>query len=218
MKPIIVTNFKTYLESTGNNAVNLAKIHNDVAHKAKTEIIIAVQPTDIHAISSKVTIPVFAQHVDAIVPDKNTGYILPEAVKQAGAVGTLLNHAEHRVPFDKLIVTLKRCHELGLKVIVCTDSLHEVEKLKTMPPYAIAFEDPILIGTGQSITKSKQETVKQFAALLKGTTIIPLCGAGISTKEDVEEALKLGTRGILAASGIVKAKDQEKVLMDLCLQ
>jgi triosephosphate isomerase len=39
-----------------------------------------------------------------------------------------------------------------------------------------------------------------------------LCGAGISTAEDVSIALKLGTQGVLVASGIVKAKDPYSVL------
>ena len=42
-----------------------------------------------------------------------------------------------------------------------------------------------------------------------------LCGAGISKGEDVRNALKLGTEGVLLASGVIKAKDQKAVLMDL---
>jgi triosephosphate isomerase len=210
MKPLIIVNFKTYLESTGENALKLAK----ACEKASKDVVLCVQAADIYRISKEIKNPVYAQHVDSITPDKNTGYILPEAVKEAGAAGTLLNHAEHRISFDKLESSIKRCHELGLKVIVCTDSLEDVEKLKKLNPYSIAFEDPILIGTGQSITKSKQDAVKKFADLLKNTNIIPLCGAGISTGEDVQEALKLGTKGVLAASGIVKAKDPEQLLKE----
>jgi triosephosphate isomerase len=39
-----------------------------------------------------------------------------------------------------------------------------------------------------------------------------LCGAGISQAEDVTIALKLGTLGVLVASGIVKAKDPYNIL------
>ena len=39
-----------------------------------------------------------------------------------------------------------------------------------------------------------------------------LCGAGISQAEDVSIALKLGTQGVLVASGIVKAKDPYAVM------
>jgi len=39
-----------------------------------------------------------------------------------------------------------------------------------------------------------------------------LCGAGVSQAEDVSVALKLGTNGVLVASGIVKAKDPYNIL------
>ena len=39
-----------------------------------------------------------------------------------------------------------------------------------------------------------------------------LCGAGITSGEDVKKALELGTKGILVASGVVKAKNPRKVL------
>ena len=41
-----------------------------------------------------------------------------------------------------------------------------------------------------------------------------LCGAGISRGDDVAVALKLGTHGVLVASGIVKAKDPYRILRE----
>ena len=207
----LIINFKTYKKATGKNAVKLAKVVQSVSK----DIIIAVQAADIYRVSSKTKVKVIAQHVDDIEPGRHTGYILPEDVKRDGAIGTLLNHAEHRIPFSKLVRTIKRCKNLKLKTIVATDSLSQVKKLRKLKPYAIAFEDPKLIGTGRSITKSKSTTIKKFSKLLKGTKIIPLCGAGISTREDVKEAKKLGTKGVLVASGIVKAKNQRKALKEL---
>ena len=42
-----------------------------------------------------------------------------------------------------------------------------------------------------------------------------LCGAGVKNGKDVAKALELGSDGVLLASGIVKAKDKEKVIRDL---
>jgi triosephosphate isomerase len=42
-----------------------------------------------------------------------------------------------------------------------------------------------------------------------------LCGAGISTGDDVAAALELGTEGVLLASGVIKAKDPKAALFDL---
>jgi triosephosphate isomerase len=42
-----------------------------------------------------------------------------------------------------------------------------------------------------------------------------LCGAGVKTGKDVRRALELGAKGVLLASGVVKAKDPRKALQDL---
>jgi len=39
-----------------------------------------------------------------------------------------------------------------------------------------------------------------------------LCGAGIVSGEDVSTALELGSKGILVASGIIKAKSWTKII------
>jgi triosephosphate isomerase len=44
--------------------------------------------------------------------------------------------------------------------------------------------------------------------------VVVLCGAGITSGEDVAAAIKLGTQGVLVASGIVKAKDPYKVMLE----
>ena len=43
-----------------------------------------------------------------------------------------------------------------------------------------------------------------------------LTGAGIKNGADVEMAIKLGTVGVLLASGVTKAENPEAVLRDLC--
>lgn len=207
----LVVNFKTYMEASGKNAVKLAKICSSVSKS----IIVCVQAADINMVSSKVKIPVYAQHVDDIEQGANTGYISIEDVKVNGAVGALLNHAEHRIKFNKLISTIKRCRKLDFKVIVCTDKLSEAKKLKKLKPYAIAFEDPKLIGTGNSITRARTSDIKKFAKMLKHTEILALCGAGISSREDAVQAKKLGADGVLVASGIVKAKNPRKIISSL---
>ena len=44
---------------------------------------------------------------------------------------------------------------------------------------------------------------------------VVLCGAGITNGEDVRAAIELGADGVLLASGVVKAKDPKKALLDL---
>ncbi|MGB9134788.1 MAG: triose-phosphate isomerase [Candidatus Bathyarchaeia archaeon] len=56
------------------------------------------------------------------------------------------------------------------------------------------------------------DTVELVWKINRDVTI--LCGAGITQGDDVAAALRLGTKGVLVASGIVKAKEPYKVLLD----
>jgi len=95
--PVIVLNVKTYAEATGNESLDIAEIMEKISQETDTSMAICVQATDITLCSEKVNIPVFAEHIDPIKPGSHTGWTLPEAIKTAGAVGTLINHSEHRL-------------------------------------------------------------------------------------------------------------------------
>ena len=74
--------------------------------------------------------------------------------------------------------------------------------------------DDRIVGTGIAVSKAKPEIVTDTVKLVYkiDSEMTILCGAGISQAEDVSVALKLGTRGVLVASGIVKAKEPYSVL------
>ena len=87
--PIIIINFKTYEEATGDRALRLARICRSVAMKYGKRITISrSSPTSTGSRESSAYIPVFAQHIDDGI-GKFTGSISPLAVREAGAVGTL---------------------------------------------------------------------------------------------------------------------------------
>src|SRR3989344_6872479 len=94
---MIILNFKTYESGTGQNAVTMAKICEEVAKESGVKIIPAVQALNIEKVAAVVKIQVFAQHVDAIEYGANTGKILPVEIKAAGAKGSLLNHSENTI-------------------------------------------------------------------------------------------------------------------------
>jgi triosephosphate isomerase len=83
-----------------------------------------------------------------------------------------------------------------------------------MHPDIVSFEPPELIGTGIAVSKAQPQIVTNTVNLVRqvNPNITILCGAGISQAEDVATALKLGTSGVLVASGIVKAKDPYMIL------
>lgn len=215
--PVIAINFKTYAESIGEKGLKIAKAAEEVSNDTGICIIVAPQHADIRLIASQVNIPVFAQHMDRFTPGSHTGYILPEAVAEAGAVGTLINHSEHRLILADIDETIRRAKEAKLKTIVCSNNPEVSAAVCALSPDFCAYEPPKLIGTGISVSKAEPEVVTKAVELMQKVNpeVVPLCGAGISTGEDVTAAIKLKTQGVLLASGVVKAKDPKAVLQEM---
>ena len=217
MRPFILVNFKTYLESTGKNAVRLAKICQKVAKKSGVSITLSVQAADIRAVASAVKVPVWAEHVDNVACGRNTGFVSPESVKFAGAKGTLLNHAEHKLDRRTLKETLARCRDLNLTTMVCAANVKESVAVARLNPDFLAVEPPKLIGTGVSVSEAKPSIITGCVRAVRkmGVDVPVVCGAGITTGDDVKKAWELGISGVLVASGVVKARDQEFAIRDL---
>jgi len=214
--PLILVNFKTYPEATGEKAVKLAKTAEKISLETEVCIGIAPQFVDIAPISQAVSVPVFAQHIDPIAPGSFTGHILPESIREAGAVGTLINHSERRLTLADIDATITRARESDLLSVVCANNASVSAAAAALKPNMIAVEPPELIGTGIPVSKAKPEVVSGTVELVKRVNpdMVILCGAGITTGEDVAAALRLGTEGVLVSSGIVKAKDPYKALLE----
>lgn len=214
--PFVLINFKTYAEATGKRAVELARTVEKVSLETDVCMGVAPQFADIAPVANTVSIPVFAQHIDPITQGNFTGHVLAESVQENGAKGTLINHSERRLKLADIDAVVARAREIGLVSLVCTNNPSVSASAATLNPNMLAIEPPELIGTGISVSKAKPEvvtdTVKLVRNLNKKVTI--LCGAGITIGEDVAAALRLGTEGVLVASGVVKAKYPDKVLLD----
>jgi triosephosphate isomerase (TIM) len=212
--PMVIVNFKTYIESTGKKALELAKQAERASKETGACIIVAPQFADLAKIAEEVEIPVFAQHVDPVKPGNSTGHILLESVKEAGAVGTLINHSERQLRLIDIDAIIALTKEKNLISCVCANNPSVSAAIAAMHPDITSVEPPELIGSGISVSKAKPEIITDTVKLVQkvDAKMTILCGAGISTAEDVAIALKLGTKGVLVASGIVKAKDPYSVL------
>ncbi|MEM2387404.1 MAG: triose-phosphate isomerase, partial [Candidatus Bathyarchaeia archaeon] len=120
--PLILVNFKTYWEATGRRAVRLARAAEKVSRETQVSICVAPQFTDIAAVAGNVEIPVFAQHIDPIEPGSHTGYVLADAVKEAGAVGTLINHSERQLKLSEIDAAIRIARGKGLISVVCANN------------------------------------------------------------------------------------------------
>jgi triosephosphate isomerase len=214
--PLIIVNFKTYAEATGRRAVDLAKIAERVAHETQVHIGVAPQCADLASAAGAVKIPVFAQHVDPVRPGGYTGHVLADSVKEAGAIGTLINHSENQLRLSDIDQIIKITRENDMFSIVCANNPSTSLAVATLRPDVIAVEPPEFIGTGIPVSKAQPEIVSGTVKLVReiNRKVIILCGAGISRGEDVAAALKLGTQGVLVASGIVRAKDPYTILRE----
>ncbi|MCS7097947.1 MAG: triose-phosphate isomerase [Candidatus Methanomethyliaceae archaeon] len=212
--PLLLINFKTYIEALGDRGLNLAKIAEKISLEYGVCIAVAPQFVDIKMIAEEVSIPIFAQHIDPYMPGAYTGHITPESIKEAGAHGTLLNHSERRLRVDEIELSLNRCKELNLICCICAGNTPIAISLSMLNPEMVAVEPPELIGSGISVSKAKPEIVKSSVEAIKriNPSVHVLCGAGISDDVDVRKAIELGSEGILVASSIVKSKDPEKLL------
>ena len=86
-----------------------------------------------------------------------------------------------------------------------------------LKPYAIAVEPPELIGSGRAVSQEDpgivEDTVREVKRVDENCVV--LCGAGVTNGADVKAAIELGADGVLLASGVVKAKDPKRALLDL---
>ena len=206
MKPLIVINFKTYKQ--GKAAIKLAK----QLEKVSKDVIIGVQASDIYEITKATKLRVYSQHVDYQKPGRFTGFILPEAIKKDKAVGSFLNHSEHKLSFDVLKKTIKRCKQVRLKTMVFASSVSEAIKIQRLKPTYLVIEPPELVGGKISVSQAKPELIKSIAKKLKCKFLV---GAGIHPREDIKIAMKFGASGIAVSSAVCKARNPGKKLREL---
>ena len=217
-EPILLINFKTYLEATGKKAVELARKMEMVGQETGVRVGVAPQFCDIEQVAAHVKIPVFAQHLDPITPGAFTGHVLAESVNAAGATGTLINHSERNLKLPEIEKSVERARKVGLTSVVCAGTARLGAAVALFEPDMVAIEPPELIGSGRAVSKESPEIITESVRRIHAVNgqVRILCGAGITTGEDVYAALKLGTQGVLVASGVVKASEPERVLRDFC--
>ena len=217
-EPFLLINFKAYIEATGKKAVELALKMEKVGRETGVRVGVAPQFCDIEQVATHVEIPVFAQHIDAIPPGAFTGHVSAESVSAAGATGTLLNHSERNLKLPEIEKAVEYARQAGLSTVVCAGTARLGAAVAVTEPDMVAIEPPDLIGTGRAVSKENPNILTDSVRRIRrvNPTVVILCGAGISTGEDVYAALRLGTNGVLVASGVVKAPKPEEVLTSFC--
>jgi len=220
MSALIVVNFKTYASAQGEAAVALAQAMAEVDATTDATMVAVVSAFDLSAVKAAVpNLEVWTQHLDPIGWGSNTGWLHPETAMARGATGSIINHAEHKVPIEHVETLLGQLPD-DFPVCACAANIEEAQALAALSPTFIAVEPPELIGGDISVTTADPGIVSGTAAAVKAANpnVRVLCGAGVKNGADVAMAIKLGTEGVLLASGVTKANDTVAVLRDLVSQ
>ncbi|MDT7890618.1 MAG: triose-phosphate isomerase [Candidatus Nanopusillus sp.] len=215
---MLVINLKSYIETIGKRGLELLEAAEKVAEEYDIDIAIAPQFTDIYLLSKNAKkVKIFAQHIDPIEPGAYTGHILPEAVKEAGAVGTLINHSEKPMKIIDIEKAINIAKRLGLITVVCANDNIVGAAIAKFNPNYVAVEPPELIGTGISVSTARPEIVINSVKMIKeiNSNIKVLVGAGISNREDVKKALEFGAEGVLLSSAVTKANNFYEKIKEL---
>ena len=189
----------------GETLVEMAKGLDKLAEKYDMDIVLDIPDTEIYNVAKNVKrVHVYSQHMDSIPVGRGMGRTLPEAVKAAGAVGVMLNHAERKLTIEEIEAAIKRADELGLATMVCADSIEEVKAVAKLGPNILVAEPTELIGTGKPADK---EYVDEVIRVIKeiNPDIKPFPSAGISKGEDCYNIIKAGSSASGCSSAIAKA-------------
>jgi triosephosphate isomerase len=215
--PLIVVNFKTYSTALGPAAEQLAQ--NMASTDSNARMVAVVSAFDLSSVSSIPGLEVWSQHLDPVGQGSHTGWLEPETAISRGAVGTIINHAEHKVSIEHVSKLMSMLPE-GFPICACAADVEEARALAKLGPTFIAVEPPELIGGDISVTTADPSIVTDTVAVVKevNPNVRVLCGAGVKNGSDVAMAIKLGTEGVLLASGVTKAQDPAAILSDLVSQ
>ena len=215
--PFILVNVKTFREGMGNRAHMIANAAQLVAHESGATIGIAPSYIDLHPICHHFAIPVYAQHVDGYEPGAHTGHITADAIKMAGAAGSMVNHSERRLTLADIEASVRALQAQKLAAVICSNNEATSAAAAALAPEYVAIEPPELIGSGVSVSKANPEIIRKSVAAVHAVNakVKVLTGAGIQSGDCVRIAVDLGTDGVLLASSVVKAKEPADVLRDL---
>ncbi|ELY54157.1 triosephosphate isomerase [Natronococcus amylolyticus DSM 10524] len=208
----VLVNLKTY----PCDPIEVAEAVSDVDDRTDARLAVAPQAAHLERVA-ETGVETWAQHVDPIDHGSNTGHTLAESVADAGADGTLINHSEQRLKLADIDGSVRAAERADLETVVCANNPAQIGAAAALGPDAVAVEPPELIGTGTPVSQADPDVVEDAvdAASNVDSAVSVLCGAGISTGDDVVAAGGLGAEGVLLASGVAKADDPAAALEDL---
>jgi len=211
--PFFETSVKNYIY--GDDVFEYAKAVDAAALKYDIDAIFIAPYTEIRRIAeSTEKLFVFAPYMDTLRPGRGMADVLPEAIRDAGASGVLLNHCERPMSLPQIKATIDRANELGLITFACADSIAETKAIAQLQPDIINPEPSELIGTDQASDMGYVvETLKVVREICPD--ILVEQAAGITTGKQIYDFIMAGNDAAGSASGILKSPDPFKLLDEM---
>lgn len=212
-RPFFVVNPKSYLY--GAKLHRLAKKVDELCESYGFQSLFTAQLIDLPWVIQNCPhlIPC-AQTMESLKPGRGMGHVLPEALAEAGVKATFLNHAENPMTIHELASTIVRAKEVGILTCVCADSVEEARAIAQLKPDIMTCELTSLIGTGQIASKDYMQSSTRAVKEISPNTMV-LQAAGISSGQDVYDAIIYGGDATGGTSGIVAAKDPFATLSEM---
>ena len=213
---MLLINFKTYKESSGENAITLANYAFELSREFSVPTSVCPNMLDLKDVARIYPGGTWAQHADYFERGRATGWVPLELIKEAGATGVILNHSEHKIEFENLKKTFERARQLDLQIAILAGNIDEAVMASSLTPDFVGYEPPELIASRDtSVAKAKPEVIEKIVKTIPNIPI--LVGAGIKNRQDVRVSLKLGAKGVIPASGITLASDQKAAIRELLM-
>lgn len=209
--PFFETSVKCYIY--GDAVLQMAKAADAAAVKYDVDVLFITPYTEMRRIREQCPhLIILAPYMDTLRPGRGMADILPEALKDAGAQGVVINHCERPMTLAAIRQTIERANELDMLSFVCADTISEAMAVAQFHPDIINPEPTELIGSGQA---SDMGYVKEAIRVIKAIDpqILVEQAAGITTARQIYDFIMAGSEAAGSASGIIKSPEP-LVLLD----
>ena len=211
MKPTIRTPYfeigtKNYVY--GDLLLEYAKAADKAAEKYDIDVLFITPAVEIRRVVENTKhLIVLAPYMDTLRPGRGMADILPEALKDAGAQGVVINHCEKPMSLPQMKKTIERARELDFLVFACADTIEEAKAIAQLHPDIINPEPSQIIGGGNGV--SPMDYVMDSIRVIKEIypDILVEQAAGITNGDQVYDFIMAGSEAAGAASGIMNAAD-----------
>jgi triosephosphate isomerase len=211
MKPKIRTPYfeigtKNYVY--GDKVLEYALAADRAAEKYDIDVLFITPAVEIRRVCENTKhLIVLAPYMDTLRPGRGMADILPEALRDAGAKGVVINHCEKPMSLPQMKKTIDRARELDFLVFACADTIEEAKAIAQLHPDIINPEPSQIIGGGNGV--SPMDYVKDSIKVIKEIypDILVEQAAGITNGQQVYDFIMAGSEAAGAASGIMNAAD-----------